>query len=60
MLARAYDILQANLPQAVFVEVGREHRLADPDHKWASAPFHDVTSYYDEFPRLVRSVLALG
>jgi hypothetical protein len=42
------------VPVIFKLEVAKEFRLADVNHKWGLAPFHYVQAYYDEALRLLK------
>ena len=58
-LNRAYDILGEALGERCrFVAPDASYLRADPDHKWGLAPFHYISSYYDDLAGQVRRALS--
>jgi hypothetical protein len=58
-LKEAYRILEGALgDRARRVEPDREHRKADPGHRWGLAPFHYTPGYYDALAEQIRAHLA--
>lgn len=41
------------MPNALFVEVGKEHVISDANHKWGADPYHYIEKYNKEFNKII-------
>lgn len=49
ILSNFYDAIISNLNSTIIIEIAKELRSSNPNHKWGAAPYHYIDGYYQDF-----------